>query len=165
MEGAVILLAIFAAAVLLAFLSIRKSAKEPEPASEFVVAPLSQPPPEAIAANKDPRLAAAILLYQAAALKGDISDETDSQLLNGMAKLFNTDSEASADLFSAAWRALGERNDTGVALDVLVGPIVEQCTDIERREFLSLFQRISTLEGAPNPQQMRLFEDLRARLL
>jgi uncharacterized tellurite resistance protein B-like protein len=126
---------------------------------------LSQPPPDAIVANKDPRHAAAILLYQTAAFKGDISDAMDGALLEGMETLFNADEDAAADLFSDAWRALGENNDTGVPLETLVAPIIEQCTDGERRAFLALLQRISTLEGAPNQRQIRLSDDLRRLLL
>lgn len=126
---------------------------------------LSQPPPDVIAANKDPRHAAAILLYQMAAFKGDISNEMDAALLEGMETLFNADEDAAADLFSEAWRALGENNDTGVPLETLVAPIIEQCTDGERRAFLALLQRISTVEGAPNQRQIKLSDDLRHLLV
>lgn len=124
-----------------------------------------KPSPETIAANKDPRAAAAILLYQAAAFRGDLSDETDAALINGMQKLFNTDAETAETLFADAWRALGETNDPGVPLEALAAPILETCTDSERRQFLALLQRIATLGGAPNPQQLQHFESLRGILV
>lgn len=164
MDVVVILLAIVAASILLALLSIRRSARETGAPAAAPMPALGQPAPEVIAANKDPRYAAAILLYQAAAFKGDISDEMDAAILNGMERLFHADKDAAEDLFSDAWRALGEENDTRVPLETLAQPIRDQCTDGERREFLALFQRISTLEGAPNQRQTQLFESLRLLL-
>lgn len=125
----------------------------------------SQPAPEVIAANKDPRTAAAILLYQTAALKGDISNDMDVVLLEGMETLFHADEQAAADLFSEAWRALGENNDTGVPIAALAQPILDQCTDGERRAFLAFLQRVATLNGAPNQRQIEMTEDLRRLLL
>lgn len=164
MNAVIILLAIFAASILLAYLSIRRSARETGPMTAAPIEALGQPAPEVIAANKDPRYAAAILLYQTAAFKGDISDEMDAAILSGMEALFHAEKDAAEDLFSDAWRALGEENDTRVPLETLVQPMRDQCTDGERREFLALFQRISTFEGAPNQRQTQLFESLRLLL-
>lgn len=165
MEYAVILFAILAAGALLAVLAVRKGVPEMEQAGAKTVEAMSEPPRETIAANTDPRYAAAIILYQTAAFRGDLSDELDAALLNGMEALFNVDEDTVATLFGDAWRALGEHNDTGVPLETLVGPIIETCTAVERREFLALFQKISTLEGAPNPRQTQLFDELRRLLL
>lgn len=165
MEYAVILFAILVAGVLLAVLGVQKGAPEMDQAGATTKEAMSKPAPETIAANTDPRFAAAIILYQTAAFRGDISDELDAALLNGMEALFNVDEDTVATLFGEAWRALGEHNDTGVPLETLVGPIIKTCTDGERREFLALFQKISTHEGAPNPRQTQLFDELRQLLL
>lgn len=159
-----ILLVIFAGAAWFAFRTITRGVKEWSRAEEESRRAMEQPAPAAIASNEDPRYAAAILLYQTAAMKGDLSNEMDAALLNGMQALFAADEDAAADLFGDAWRALGEGNDSGVPIEILVAPILTRCTPDEREAFVGLMNKIAALEGEPTEKQRALIAKTRALL-
>ncbi|MBY0422183.1 MAG: hypothetical protein K2Q06_07760 [Parvularculaceae bacterium] len=165
MELAGLLLLVIAGAAWFAYRFIKRGSEEMARAAEENRKAMEQPAPEIIAANADPRYAAAILLQQIAAMKGDLSNEMDAALLNGMQALFTADEDAAADLFGDAWRALGENNDSGVPVKTLVAPIRARCTPDERIAFLDLMERIAGLESPPTAPQRALIEKVRATLL
>lgn len=113
----------------------------------------------------DPREAAAVLLYQMAAYDGAVTDRQAAQIVAGMRDTFEADAETAQGLYAFARMAVGEINDAGNNVRKILRPVMEVCTDSEKRQFIALLERAAEIEGAPSDIQRRLIAETRRVLL
>jgi uncharacterized tellurite resistance protein B-like protein len=112
----------------------------------------------------DPREAAAVLLYQTAAYDGAVTDRQRAAIVSEMRKTFNVDAETGEGLYAFARAAVGQINDAGNSLRKIIRPIVDQCTDGERRAFIAMLEAVGEVEGPLSDAQRRLAAEVRRAL-
>lgn len=113
----------------------------------------------------DPREAAAVLLYQMAAYDGAVTDRQAAQIVAGMRDTFEADEETAQGLYAFARMAVGEINDAGNNVRKILRPVIEVCTDSEKRQFIELLERAAEIEGPPSDIQRRLIAEARRVLV
>lgn len=113
----------------------------------------------------DPREAAAVLLYQMAAYDGAVTDRQQAQLVADMREAFDADEETAHGLYAFGRMAVGEINDAGNNVRKILRPVIEVCTDSEKRQLVDLLERAAEIEGPPSDMQRRLIAEARRALL
>ena len=113
----------------------------------------------------DPREAAAILLYQIAQYDGAVTDRQRAQLVADMRIAFDADEETADGLFAFARMAVGEINDAANSLKKIAKPIVEACTEEERRQLIDMMLKAAEIEGPISDAQNRLIAETRHALM
>ena len=113
----------------------------------------------------DPREAAAVLLYQMAAYDGAVTDRQAAQIVAGMRDAFEADEETAQGLYAFSRMAVGEINDAGNNVRKILRPVLDVCTDSEKRQFIALLERAAEIEGPPSDIQRRLVAEARRVLL
>lgn len=113
----------------------------------------------------DPREAAAILLYQIAAYDGAVTDRQRGAIVAEMRAAFGADEETAEGLFAFARMALGEINDAANSVKKIVRPIVDACTEDERRQMIDMMLKAAEIEGPVSDVQNRLIAETRRALL
>lgn len=112
----------------------------------------------------DPREAAAILLVQTASYDGQLTEKQRLQIVNDMQDMFDIDPETAEGMFSFARMALGEITDAANSLRKIARPIIDICSDTEKKSLLTVMNKTAETEGTPNDQQAH-FIQLTQRLL
>jgi len=113
----------------------------------------------------DPREAAAVLLFQIAAYDGAVTDRQRAAIVDDMKSAFGADSETAEGLFAFARAAIGQINDAANNLKKITRPIMDACTDEERRQLIDLMLKAAEIEGPPSDVQHRLIAETRRLLL
>lgn len=113
----------------------------------------------------DPREAAAILLYQIAQYDGAVTDRQRAAIVGDMRAAFSADAETAEGLFAFARAAIGQINDAANSLKKIARPIVEACTEDERRQLIDMMLKAAEIEGPVSDVQSRLIADARRALL
>ena len=113
----------------------------------------------------DPREAAAVLLYQMAAYDGAVTDRQAAQIVDDMRNTFEADEETAYGLYAFGRMAVGEINDAGNNVRKILRPVIEVCTDDEKRQLVGLLERAAEIEGPPTDVQRRLIAEARRVLL
>ena len=104
----------------------------------------------------DPREAAGVLLYQIAAYDGAVTDAQKTAIISEMRGAFSADEETAEGLFAFARVGVGEINDAANSLKKILQPVVDSCTDEEKRMLLEMMARIAAVEGVANEPQKSL---------
>ncbi|MEO0400236.1 MAG: hypothetical protein AAF224_12535 [Pseudomonadota bacterium] len=112
----------------------------------------------------DPREAAAIALYQIAAYDGAVTEAQQNAILGEMRAAFVADDETAAEFYAFGRMAVGQVEDAGGAMRKLLAPIIEACTEDEKRDFLAMAGRIAAVEGAASEAQTRFIAEAERRL-
>lgn len=113
----------------------------------------------------DPREAAAVLLYQIAAYDGAVTDRQQAQIVADMQASFDADDETAQGLYAFGRMAVGEINDAGNNVRKILRPVIDVCTNDEKRQLIELLERTSEVEGPPTDIQRRLIAEARRALL
>ncbi len=113
----------------------------------------------------DPREAAAVLLYQMAAYDGAVTDRQMAGIVDGMRETFEADEETAQGLYAFGRMAVGQINDAGNSVRKILRPVLEVCTDEEKKQFVDLLERTAEIEGSPADVQRRLIAEARRVLL
>ena len=118
-----------------------------------------------IEAISDPRESASILLLQIALYRGILDHDQEVAIHSEIATLFDIPSSEAVELCGFARVALGELNDAGNNLKVLLAPIVQYCTDEEQSAFLISLSKVAKLGGDPTDRQTELINRIRHQLV
>lgn len=128
----------------------------------------------------DPREAAAVLLYEIAAYDGAVTDRQKAAIVSEMRAAFEADGETAEGLYAFARpaakaaklksarvraRAAGEINDAANSLNKILRPVVDACSDSEKRQLIDMLGKIGEVEGALSDIQRRLIMETRRALL
>jgi len=113
----------------------------------------------------DPRDAAAILLYQIAAYDGAVTDRQRGAIVADMRAAFDADEETAEGLFAFARMAVGEINDAANSTKKIARPILNACTETERRQLIDMLLKAAEIEGPVSDVQNRLIAETRRLLL
>jgi uncharacterized tellurite resistance protein B-like protein len=113
----------------------------------------------------DPREAAAVLLYQIAAYNGAVTDRQQAHIVAGMRDTFEADEETAQGLYAFGRMAVGELNDAGNNVRKILRPVIDVCTEVEKKQFVGLLERAAEVEGPPSDVQRRLIAEARRVLL
>jgi len=113
----------------------------------------------------DPREAAAVLIFQMAAYDGAVTDRQQAQMIDDMRRAFDADEETAQGLFAFARMAVGEINDAANNARKILRPVIEVCTEDEKRQFIEVLERTSEIEGQPTDVQRGLIAEVRRILL
>ncbi len=112
----------------------------------------------------DPREAAAVLLYQIAAYDGAVTDRQKEKIVSEMRRVFAADEETAQGLYAFARAAVGQVNDAGNSLRKILKPIIDQCSDDERKGFVAMLETIGEVESPLTDAQRRLVSEIRRQL-
>lgn len=113
----------------------------------------------------DPREAAAILLYQIAQYDGAVTDRQRAGIVSDMRDAFGADAETAEGLFAFARMAVGEINDAANSVKKIARPILDACTEEERRRLIDMMLKAAEIEGPVSDVQNRLIAETRHALL
>lgn len=107
----------------------------------------------------DPRESAAILLYQMAAYDGAVTERQQRAIVGQMKSAFAVDEETAQGLYAFARMAVGQVNDAGNSLRKILGPVVQNCTDAERKSLVAMLETIGEVESPLTDVQRRLIAE------
>lgn len=113
---------------------------------------------------EDPRDAAAILLVQTAAYKGEISAAQKSTITGLMQKTFDIGGEEAEGLYSFGRMAIGQLNDAGNSTRRILRPILDTLTLEEMRGFVAMLDEVAEVDGDPVEAQRLLISEVRRSL-
>lgn len=113
----------------------------------------------------DPREAAAVLLYQIAAYDGAVTGRQAAHIVAGMRDAFDADEETAQGLYAFGRMAVGQLNDAGNTVRKILRPVIDVCTDGEKKQFIALLESAAEVEGPPSDVQRRLIAEVRRVLL
>lgn len=113
----------------------------------------------------DPREAAAVLLYQIAAYDGAVTDRQQAAMVADMRNAFEADEETAQGLYAFGRMAVGEINDAANNVRKILRPVIEVCTDAEKKQLIELLERAAEIEGPPGETQRRLIAEARRVLI
>lgn len=104
----------------------------------------------------DPKEAAAVLMVQMAAYRGQVSVPEKRLITEQMQSQFDIPQEEAEGLFSFGRMAVGQLGDAAASLPQLLEPIVAQCTSEECEDFLRMMSSVAEIAGRPNEDQRKL---------
>lgn len=113
---------------------------------------------------RDPRLAAAVMMYAIAKSDGDVTERQRSSILEQLRDGLGMDYEEAGEILGQARWLTQDLHDVTTILRRAAAPVEASCTVEECRDLIEILEHVAGVEGGMTDAQKNSLDGLRRRL-